>query len=60
MADCGKRVKERGERAAEKGEKPRGKRPAPPSDMPRPKDQVNLTDADSRIMRSNSRGWDQS
>jgi hypothetical protein len=28
--------------------------------MPRPKDQVNLTDADSRIMRSNSRGWDQS
>jgi hypothetical protein len=60
MEDYEKRMKEREEKAAEKGEKPRVKQPAPPSDMPRPKDQVNLTDADSKIMRNNSRGWDQS
>jgi len=32
------------------GRKPGGKPPAPPTPGPRPKDQVNLTDEDSRIM----------
>ncbi len=35
----------------EEGEKPRGKEPEPPQPGPRDKDQVNLTDEESRIMR---------
>src|SRR6201997_4125866 len=38
------------EKAAETGKKPGGRPPAPPVEGPRPKDQINLTDEDSRIM----------
>jgi transposase len=37
------------------GRKPRGFPPAPPAPGPRPKDQVNLTDPDSRIMPAGKR-----
>lgn len=36
-------------REEETGKKPGGKPPEPPSSAPQPKDQVNLTDEDSRI-----------
>jgi transposase len=42
------------------GKKPRGRTPTPPEPGPRSKDQVNLTDRESRIMPSSSGGFDQS
>jgi transposase len=41
------------------GRKPGGKPPAAPEPGPRPKDQVNLTDADSRIMPTAGGGFEQ-
>ena len=41
------------------GKKPGGKPPEPPVDGPQPKDQVNLTDEDSRIMPVAGGGFDQ-
>lgn len=41
------------------GRKPGGTPPAPPQPGPRPKDQVNLTDADSRIMPTAEGGFEQ-
>ncbi len=41
------------------GKKPRGKGPKPPTPGPRPKDQVNLTDEQSRIMPTPSGGFEQ-
>lgn len=41
------------------GKKARGKPPAPPESEPRPKDQVNLTDKESRIMPVSSGGFEQ-
>ena len=41
------------------GRKPRGKPPTAPQAGPRPKDQVNLTDADSRIMPASGGGFEQ-
>ncbi len=41
------------------GRKPRGKPPTQPQAGPRPKDQVNLTDADSRIMPGSGGGFEQ-
>ncbi|MBU0649547.1 IS1182 family transposase [Patescibacteria group bacterium] len=41
------------------GKKPRGRTPTPPEPGPKSKDQVNLTDSDSRIMPSSSGGFDQ-
>lgn len=41
------------------GRKPGGSPPAPPEPGPRPKDQVNLTDADSRIMPASGGGFEQ-
>lgn len=46
-------------RAKETGKKPRGKPPQPPTAGPQAKDQVNLTDAESRIMPSSSGGFEQ-
>ena len=43
----------------ETGRKARGKKPAPPEPGPQPKDQVNLTDEESRIMPSSSGGFEQ-
>jgi transposase len=42
------------------GKKPRGKAPKPPEAGPKDKDQVNLTDEQSRIMPSSSGGFEQS
>ena len=44
------KLAEREKKAEETGKKPRGKEPRPPVPGPDPKDQVNLTDPDSRIM----------
>ena len=41
------------------GRKPGGPPPAPPQPGPRPKDQVNLTDADSRVMPMAGGGFEQ-
>jgi transposase len=41
------------------GKNPRGKRPPPPSTAPGPKDQVNFTDPESRIMPVSGGGFEQ-
>src|ERR1022692_4703370 len=41
------------------GKKPGGKPPEPPVEGPQPKDQINLTDEDSRIMPVAGGGYDQ-
>jgi len=41
------------------GKKPRGRTPIPPEPGPKSKDQVNLTDSESRIMPSSSGGFEQ-
>lgn len=41
------------------GKKPRGRDPEPPTGGPRDKDQVNLTDPQSRIMPVTGKGFDQ-
>jgi transposase len=41
------------------GKKPRGKEPQPPSTAPGPKDQVNFTDPESRIMPVSGGGFEQ-
>lgn len=46
-------------REKETGKKPGGRPPAPPTGGPGPKDQVNLTDEDSRIMPVAGGGFDQ-
>ncbi len=46
-------------RAKETGKKPRGKPPKPPTAGPRGKDQVNLTDSESRIKPTSGGGFDQ-
>jgi transposase len=51
--------RQRRERQRQAGKKPRGVEPKPPEPGPRPKDQVNLTDADSRIMPVAGGGFDQ-
>ena len=49
----------REERARATGKKPGGTPPAPPSAGPGPADQVNLTDAESRIMPVSGGGFEQ-
>lgn len=46
--------------AKQAGKKPRGRNPQPPKPGPNKKDQVNLTDEESRIMPSSGKGFDQS
>ena len=41
------------------GKKPRGKKSKPPAEGPKAKDQVNLTDEESRIMPTSGGGFDQ-
>jgi predicted house-cleaning noncanonical NTP pyrophosphatase (MazG superfamily) len=45
--------------AKETGKKPKGRSPMPPEPGPKNKDQVNLTDSDSRIMPSQGGGFEQ-
>ena len=54
------KIKAREEKTARTGKKPAGKPPAPPSTGVRPTDQINLTDADSRIMPAKGHGFEQS
>jgi len=53
------KLAERTKKEQETGKKPRGKQPKPPAPGARSKDQVNLTDSDSRIMPTSGGGFDQ-
>lgn len=53
------RLAAREARTAETGKKPRGRVPQPPVEGPLPSDQVNLTDAESRIMPVAGDGFEQ-
>jgi transposase len=54
------KMKKRQEEEQKTGRKPRGKCPtAPASQGPKPKDQINLTDEDSRIMPVSGGGFEQ-
>ncbi len=53
------KMRAREDKAQRKGRKPGGRPPKPPVAGPRPKDQVNLTDADSRIMPVAGDGFEQ-
>jgi len=59
-ADFDAKMKTREEKTVRTGKKPGGKPPAPPSPGVRPTDQINLTDADSRIMPATGKGFEQS
>jgi transposase len=59
-ADFDAQMKAREEKTASTGKKTGGKPPAPPSPGVRPTDQINLTDADSRIMLATGKGFEQS
>ena len=54
-----KKNAQREQKEQETGKKPRGKQPKPPTPGPLGKDQVNLTDRDSRIMPTSSGGFEQ-
>src|SRR6516164_3753700 len=49
----------RDEKTAASGKKPGGRPPAPPLEGPQAKDQINLTDEDSRIMPVAGGGFEQ-
>jgi hypothetical protein len=53
------KMRAREEEARKTGRKPGGRPPAPPTAGPGPRDQVNLTDADSRIMPGPGGGFEQ-
>jgi transposase len=59
-ADFDAKIKAREDKTTRTGKKPGGKPPAPPSAGVRPTDQINLTDADSRIMPATGKGFEQS
>lgn len=53
------KITKRAEKAAATGRKPGGKVPKMPINEPLAKDQVNLTDEESRIMKTSSKGFEQ-
>jgi len=53
------KIAARAKKAEETGKKPKGKQPKPPTPGPKPKDQVNLTDDESRIMPVSGGGFEQ-
>jgi len=59
QAEYQDKLAKREARAKETGKKPRGKPPKPPTAGPRGKDQVSLTDSESRIMPTSGGGFDQ-
>lgn len=60
QADYEEKLRKRADRARETGKKPRGRDPKPPPGAaPNEKDQVNLTDPESRIMPVRGKGFDQ-
>ncbi|MGZ6286301.1 MAG: IS1182 family transposase [Ktedonobacterales bacterium] len=60
QADFDAKMKAREDNTARTGKKLGGKPPAAPSGGVRPSDQINLTDADSRIMPATGKGFEQS
>lgn len=58
-AEYEEKLVERAANEKKTGKKPRGKKPKPPEPGPRDKDQVNLTDEESRIMPVAGGGFDQ-
>jgi len=54
-----KKNAERAEKELKTGKKPRGKKPKPPTAGPTAKDQVNLSDSESRIMPTSGGGFEQ-
>jgi len=58
-AEYDARMAAREAKTAATGKKPGGKPPQPPTDGPLPKDQINLTDEESRIMPVAGGGFDQ-
>ena len=59
QADFDAKLKARADKAARTGKKPGGKPPEPPTPGVRATDQINLTDADSRIMPATGKGFEQ-
>ena len=59
QADYENKLTKRKDKEQETGKKTRGKHPKPPVSGPRDKDQVNLTDEESRIMPISGGGFDQ-
>lgn len=59
QAEYESKLAERQDKEQKTGKKPRGKHPQPPVPGPRDKDQVNLTDEESRIMPIAGGGFDQ-
>jgi len=59
QAEYEEKLAKREAQAKETGKKPRGKPPKPPTAGPRGKDQVSLTDEESRIMPSAGGGFEQ-
>ncbi len=53
------KLAERAAKIEATGKKPGGRRPEPPQEGPRPREQVNLTDEDSRIMPVAGGGFEQ-
>jgi hypothetical protein len=53
------KLKAREQRERETGKKSKGKLPEPPQEGPKPKDQINLTDPESRIMPNSDKGFSQ-
>jgi transposase len=60
QAEYEAKIATRETKAKATGRKPGGKPPAPPTEGPQPKDQINLTDEDSRIMPEAGGGFEQS
>jgi hypothetical protein len=59
MAEHRAKLAARDKETAASGKKPGGRTPAPPLEGPQPKDQINLTDEDSRIMPVAGGGFEQ-
>lgn len=59
LAEHEAKLAARAAKTAATGKKPGGKPPQPPTPEPSPKDQINLTDEDSRIMPVAGGGFDQ-
>jgi len=58
-AEYDKKMADRKEKAEESGKKPKGRTPKPPEPGVRAKDQINLTDEESRIMPSGGGAFEQ-
>ena len=59
QADYQEKMDKRKAKEKTSGKKPGGKAPKPPTEGPLPKEQINLTDEESRIMPTSGGGFDQ-